>query len=67
MARESDKNQLELGKVGLRPYIYLIHLVVLYENYIICIFMKINEKLKNEDKTIGKTNTRWVYRTILNS
>ena len=31
----------------------LFHPVVLYENYLICIFMNINEILKNEGKTIG--------------
>ena len=29
------------------------HLMVLYENNLICIFMNINENLKNEDKIIG--------------
>ena len=29
------------------------HPVVLYENYLICIFMNINENLKNKGKSIG--------------
>ena len=32
------------------------HLVVLYENYLICIFMNINENLKMKKKTIGLTS-----------
>ena len=30
------------------------HPVVLYENYLICIFMNINEILKMREKTMGK-------------
>ena len=30
------------------------HPVVLYENYLICIFMNINETLKMMEKTMGK-------------
>ena len=29
------------------------HIMVLYGNYLICIFMKINEIFKNEDKAIA--------------
>ena len=29
------------------------HLIVLYDKNLICIFMNINENLKNEDKIIG--------------
>ena len=31
--------------------------MVLYENYLICIFMNINENLKNANKTIGLFGT----------
>ena len=36
------------------------HLMVLYENNFICIFMNINENLKNEEKIIGKTSTQGI-------
>ena len=42
------------------------HLMVLYENDLICIFMNINENLKNEGKTIGLTSTQEVFRPTLN-
>ena len=35
------------------PFDKSFHPVVLYENYFICIFMNINENLKNREKTIG--------------
>ena len=34
----------------------IFHLMALYENYLICIFMNINENFKNEDKTIELKN-----------
>ena len=34
-----------------------IHPMALYENYLICIFMNINENLKNEGKTIELKNS----------
>ena len=32
----------------------IFHLMVLYENYLICIFMNINEILKMREETMGK-------------
>ena len=34
-------------------YLKFFHPVVQYEIFLICIFMNINEKLKNEGKSIG--------------
>ena len=61
--KRSDTNQLEPGKgVGLSPkyisWIFISSFGPIYENYLISIFMNINENLKNEDKTIGFTSTQ---------
>ena len=37
-------------------FVKSIHPMALYENYLICIFMNINENLKNEGKTIELKN-----------
>ena len=56
MQRKSDENQLELGKgvVLMHKIYYSFHLVVLYENYRICIFMNINENLKMKTRPLEK-------------
>ena len=64
---KSDKNQLEFGKeVSFRPKMYLFHLVVQYENYLICIFRNINENLKIRTKPLQKTSISWGNRPTLN-
>ena len=40
-------------KSSLIQFNKVFHLMVLYENYLICIFMNINEYLKKEGKIIG--------------
>ena len=66
MAMKSDKNQLELDKgIGLRPKMY-IFIEVLYENYLICIFLNINENLEMRTKPLEKSSTTWGYIPSLN-
>ena len=71
MTRKSDKNQLEPGKgVGLSPKNisvgYSFNLLVLYENYPICIFMNINKHLKMRKKTLDKLVPQGIIRPTLN-
>ena len=44
----------------------VFHLMVLYENYLICIFMNINEYLKRRAKSSDKLVPHVVIRPILN-
>ena len=41
--------------------------MVLYENYLICIFMNINENLKNTSKPLYKLVSQGVIRPTFNS
>ena len=41
--------------------------MVLYENYLICIFMNINENLKNKAKPLYKLVSQGVIRPTFNS
>ena len=45
---------------------YLFHPLVLYENYLICIFMNINENLKLRTKPLDGLVPQWVIRPTLN-
>ena len=59
MTRKSDKNQLEPGTVvGFSLKIYQLnrpfHLVALYENNLICIFMNSNENIKTTENPVPK-------------
>ena len=64
MTRKMIKISLNLVKGLIKAqHIYSYHLVVLYENYLNCIFMNVIKKLQNEDKIIGKTSTPWGNRS----
>ena len=41
------------------------HQVVLYENYLLCIFMNINEILEMIEKNMGNYSEQWVNQTLI--
>ena len=58
---------LTIFKQSVIQFDKLFHPVVLYENYLICIFMNINKILKMGEKLLGKLVSKGVIRPKLNS
>ena len=63
VTRKNDKYQLEATNILVG---YSFHLLVLYENYLICIFLNIYENLKMRTKPLDKLVLQGVIRPTLN-